>query len=652
MSIFKKELHVDPKYQFLEKYVSIMYRGFWTPAKYEKLINEVDVPHFFNVMSPVDQELIRRCIMAVNLVEDKVKTYWSTLPLDIPQTVVGDVGGLFAMSEVTHRRSYHSLANQLKVDNDNISEHKALLGRIEYLSKYIETDPKVIGKKRVLKKLILFTSLVERCSLFTQFYILMSYAYHNKGLKTISALQESTAIEEDCFIEGTEVMTPKGWVDLRSINEGDLVYGFSEGNLLQETVQRTISKPFKGDLIEVANDRSYTTVTPTHDIIYYTDNKGWCKRKVEDMKFHARTFLPITCNFKHVGVDSLSWEDRLKLAIQADGTLKTWTNTAGDTLLRGVNGGYNYSVTLFKQRKIDRMRLILGNLDIKCKEAVIPETELKKGGIVFSLHLDFGQSYKNFDWVDLTNKSKLWCEDFISELLQWDGYISKDENSYSTGSVENVNLVQIVGTLAGYRTNIYLQKDSLRKETFNDNYKINFYQKDRGVTRSHSYKKTKIPYDGFVYCATVPSGGLVTRNKDKEVFIAGNCHYSFGIDLVNIIKEELPQLWDEYMIELVTDNIKIAYQSELNLIDWFFEKGVPDHLTKEEVVNFLNYNFNVVSKDLGLDLHYKVDQELFEEKSTWFKVKVFMTSEPDFFDNAVSGYASEDEEVNYDELKF
>ena len=327
MSIFKKELHVDPKYQFLEKYVSIMYRGFWTPAKYEKLINEVDVPHFFNVMSPVDQELIRRCIMAVNLVEDKVKTYWSTLPLDIPQTVVGDVGGLFAMSEVTHRRSYHSLANQLKVDNDNISEHKALLGRIEYLSKYIETDPKVIGKKRVLKKLILFTSLVERCSLFTQFYIIMSYAYRNKGLKTMSALQESTAIEE--------------------------------------------------------------------------------------------------------------------------------------------------------------------------------------------------------------------------------------------------------------------------------------------VT-----------------------------------------HYNFGIDLINIIKSESPHLWDDYIVELITDNIKIAYQSELNLIDWFFEKGVPDHLTKEEVVNFLNYNFNVVSKDLGLDLHYKVDQELFEEKSTWFKVKVFMTSEPDFFDNAVSGYASEDEEVNYDELKF
>lgn len=327
MSIFEKVLHTDPKYQHLEKYVHIMYRGFWTPAKYEKGIKEVDAPHFFNVLKNIDQEAIKRCIMAVNLVEDKIKTYWSTLALDLPQTIIGDVGGLFGQSEVTHRRSYHSLSEILEVDSDNVEEYEALRGRIEYLSKYVEIDPKIIGKKRVLKKLVLFTSLVERCSLFTQFYILMSYAYHNRGLKTISALQESTALEE-------------------------------------------------------------------------------------------------------------------------------------------------------------------------------------------------------------------------------------------------------------------------------------------------------------------------------------NIHYSFGIDVINIIKGQFPQMWDEYFVELVTDNIKVAYQSELNLIDWFFENGVPEHLTKEEVVNFLNYNFNVVCKDLQLDLEFKVNENLFEEKSAWFKTKVFMTTEPDFFDSAVSGYASDDEEINLDNFEF
>jgi len=326
-SIFKKTLHIDPEYQHLEKYVYIMYRGMWTPAKYERLIKEVDVPHFNNTLKEVDQKAIKRCIMAINLVEDKVKTYWNSLALDIPQTIIGDVGGLFGQSEVTHRRSYHSLSEQLNINNEEIKNHKALQGRVNYLQKYLEKDPKIIGKKRILKKLVLFTSLVERCSLFTQFYIIMSYAYRNRGLKTMSALQESTAIEEDI-------------------------------------------------------------------------------------------------------------------------------------------------------------------------------------------------------------------------------------------------------------------------------------------------------------------------------------HYSFGMDLINIIKKQHPQLWDEYMIELVSKNIKAAYQSELDLIDWFFEKGVPQHLTKEEVINFLNFNFNTICRDLKLDIEYEVDEKVFEEKNAWFKAKVFMTTEPDFFDNAVSGYASDDEEIDINEIEF
>jgi ribonucleoside-diphosphate reductase beta chain len=327
MSIFEKGLHIDPKYQHLEKYVHMMYRGFWTPAKYEKLIKEVDAPHFFNVMPYLDQETIKRCILAVSIVEDKVKTSWSVLPLDLPQTIIGDVGGLFAQSEVTHRRSYHSLADVLNVDSNEISQHEVLKDRIAYLAKYLENDSKIIGKKRILKKLVLFTSLVERCSLFTQFYILMSYAMHNKGLKTISALQESTAKEE-----------------------------------------------------------------------------------------------------------------------------------------------------------------------------------------------------------------------------------------------------------------------------------------------------------------------LV--------------HYNFGIDVINIIKEEFPQLWDEYLTELVTKNIQMAYEAELKLLDWFFEKGVPSHLTKEEVVNFLNYNFNIVCKDLNLDLSFDIDEELYEEKNAWFKRKVFITTEPDFFDNAVGGYASDDEQIEIEDIEW
>lgn len=322
-SIFEKTKYLDPEYQFLDKYVTIMYRGFWTPAKYEKLIKEQDVPHYFNEMSELDQEAIKRCILAISIVEDKVKVYWPSVHQELPQTIIGDIGGVFGMSETTHRRSYHSLLENLKIDPNEIFDHPSTKGRIEYLSKYLETDPKIIGKKRILKKLVLFTSLVERVSLFTQFYILMSYARNNKGLKTISALQQTTATEE------------------------------------------------------------------------------------------------------------------------------------------------------------------------------------------------------------------------------------------------------VV-------------------------------------------------------------------------------HYSCGIDLINKIKEQHPQLWDEYLVELVEKNIVAAHAAEIQLIDWFFEKGVPSHLTKEEVLNFLHFNLSEVSKDLGLNIKFEYDQELYNKKNKWFMEKISTTTEPDFFDTPVGGYASEKEEINID----
>lgn len=326
MGIFDKGAYIEPKYQFLEKYIQIMYKGFWTPAKYEKLIREVDAPHFFNEMGFVDKEAIRRCILAVATVEDKVKNFWNGLFYDIPQTVVSDIGALFAQSETTHRICYHSLAENLKVDTSTIEDYPVLRDRIAYLNKHVEKDPKIIGKKRILKKIALFTSLVEKGSLFTQFYILMSYEKNSRGLKTISSLQQSTANEE-------------------------------------------------------------------------------------------------------------------------------------------------------------------------------------------------------------------------------------------------------------------------------------------------------------------------------------NVHYKFGIDIINIIKEEYPQLWEEYLIDLISKNLQVAYDTELRLIDWFFENGVPEHLTKEEVVNFLNYNFNTIANDLGLDTAPAYDSELFKEKNQWFIVKLKST-EPDFFDAPVGGYASEKEEINIEGFEF
>lgn len=201
MGVFDNEMYLNPKYNHLERFAQMCYRSFWTPAKYEQSIRKVDVPHIMNIMSELDSEPVKRCIMAVALVEDKVKNMFPSLSSDLVQTIISDICAMIGQQEVTHRRSYHSLNEALGINVDDLKDYDALKGRIKYLNKHLEKDSKIIGKKRVLKKLVLFTSLVERISLYTSFYILMSYAHANKGLKTISALQSTTCKEEKIHYE-------------------------------------------------------------------------------------------------------------------------------------------------------------------------------------------------------------------------------------------------------------------------------------------------------------------------------------------------------------------------------------------------------------------------------------------------------------------
>lgn len=328
MSIFENSEYLDPKYEHLDEYSNKYYRSIWTPAAYKSLIEEQDAPYYKNQMPLEDKEAIKRCLLSVAIVEDRVKAYWMNIHKDLPQTIISDVGAFFGAQEATHRKSYHHLLNVLDIDKSEITKHKPLKDKIKYLTKYSEGDNRLRGKRGILKRLVLFTSLTERASLTPCFYILSSWAKAKKGLETISALQKSTAQE--------------------------------------------------------------------------------------------------------------------------------------------------------------------------------------------------------------------------------------------------------------------------------------------------------------------------------EIFM----HYNFGIDIINIIKSEEPGLWNEYLEELVTKNIKMAYKAERNLIDWFFELGVPEHLTKDEVINFLNFNFKAIAEDLDLNLVYHVDEKMYEEKNSWFMVRISGLTNSDFFLNEAGNYSDEDEEIDEENFKY
>jgi len=644
MSIFLKEKHVDSRYTYLERFGEIMWKSFWTPAKYKKNIEKIDIPYLEKNMDDISKECVKRTILASSLVEDKVKTFWSFLVVDIPQTVIGEVGAIFGNSEVVHAQSYRFLVEKMGLTElfEKLSDIPVMKGRIDYLNKHL-TKSNISKEKQVLKKLTLFTALVERISLFSQFYIIMSFDKNSKGLKTLYSLQSSTAREE-CYVDGTEILTPSGWKDILSINIGDDVYQWNGGALEATKATNVVKRPHKGKVISFSKKKHQCIVTPNHNMVsFYEDGRIINELASEYTTGNSGKYLADSfTSYKNDGM-MLSYMDRLKIAIQADGSRLYWVNINGERKLRGIDGGHNYAIQITKQRKKDRLDWILSNLDISYSYTF--------GGGYHKYRFSLpDEDYKNFDWVDVKNIDRSWAKDFCNELSEWDGF--KMEGTlctiaYSSTNRSCIDTAQHIGIIAGYRTTISRKIDN-RKESYKDCYKLNFSE-STGFKRSHSIKKEEMDYDGLVGCVTVPSGIIMTRYKD-QTYISGNCHhYDFGLELINIIKKENPDLWDEDLKSFVTDAVNKAYVAEINLIDWIFELGYPSHLNKSEVVNFVHSNFNTVCADLKIDLRWDVDQVMYQEKNSWM-MNAIMPNEPDFFANPVGGYSSVEEDVSDEDL--
>lgn len=196
MSIFVQPENPRPyHYPELLDYADAMYESFWIPDhfRYDRDINDFKVN-----LTPDQQEIIKRCMLAIGVVENKVKTFWARIDMRMPHTEISDVGHCFANSEVIHRRAYEKLLNLLGLDKEfeTIMQIPCMEGRTKYLTKYLKGVTSR-SDKEFTKSLILFTLLVENCSLFSQFVIVSSFNKYQNVLGNFSSVVNATAREEE-----------------------------------------------------------------------------------------------------------------------------------------------------------------------------------------------------------------------------------------------------------------------------------------------------------------------------------------------------------------------------------------------------------------------------------------------------------------------
>jgi ribonucleoside-diphosphate reductase beta chain len=139
------------------------------------------------------------------------------------------------------------------------------------------------------------------------------------------------------------------------------------------------------------------------------------------------------------------------------------------------------------------------------------------------------------------------------------------------------------------------------------------------------------------------SNAVEATSKEEQI------HGLFGIDLINLIKKENPEWFDEKFEKDVIEMCEEAYEAEKGIVDWIFEEGELDFLPKPVVLEFIKNRFNNSLKSIGVKEIFTVDQKLADE-SDWFYDEVISTKHGDFFNKKSINYNKKSKSITSDDL--
>ena len=120
------------------------------------------------------------------------------------------------------------------------------------------------------------------------------------------------------------------------------------------------------------------------------------------------------------------------------------------------------------------------------------------------------------------------------------------------------------------------------------------------------------------------SNVVEATSKEEQI------HWMFGIDLINIIKSEHPEWFDDEFIEVIKNACKKSYEAEKTIIDWICEDWELDFLPKKTVYEFVKNRLNNSLDSIWIERIFEVDEKELQ-KTDWFDDEIMSTKHGDFF---------------------
>jgi len=133
-----------------------------------------------------------------------------------------------------------------------------------------------------------------------------------------------------------------------------------------------------------------------------------------------------------------------------------------------------------------------------------------------------------------------------------------------------------------------------------------------------------------------------TRNEE-------NIHALVGMKIINTIREEYPELFDEELTQRILEEAKEAYECEAKIVDWMVNGIKAEGLTAAHLKEFIKDRINESLKGINFPTVFETDQKLLKD-TAWFNEELLGNNMVDFFHSRPVEYSKKSQSFSEDDL--
>lgn len=136
----------------------------------------------------------------------------------------------------------------------------------------------------------------------------------------------------------------------------------------------------------------------------------------------------------------------------------------------------------------------------------------------------------------------------------------------------------------------------------------------------------------------------VQYTKNEELL-----HAQVGIKLINTLREEYPELFDEELEARIMHEAREAFKAEDKIIDWMLGNFSEPKLNQAVLKEYVKDRINESMTQIGFSTVFETNADTLKE-SYWMKEELFGNAMTDFFHKRPTEYSKKAQSINPDDL--